>query len=187
MWCGPPPGGSGDNSKPSGAPAPGPADQLRRPCGVGDRDGMPNVFDDDWDAVSERPGFRHRHMRLGRRLGGRIPGASVDELPPGERAFPCHLHHADEELLEVLDGEVALRAPEGERIPRTGDAAPSPRGPEGAHQVVNPASGPARVLMVSTMVEPDVMEYPDTGRWMAGSAHRGRLRAPRGGPWPGRD
>lgn len=125
---------------------------------------MPNVFDDDWDAVSERPGFRHRRMRLGRRLGGRMLGASVYELPPGERAFPYHLHHANEELLVVLDGEVALRTPEGERTLRTGDAALFPRGPEGAHQVVNRAAGPARVLVVSTMVEPDVMEYPDSDK-----------------------
>ena len=37
-------------------------------------------------------------------------------------------------------------------------------GPEGAHKLVNASTRPARVLVVSTMVEPDIGEYPDSGK-----------------------
>ncbi|HEX5763200.1 MAG TPA: hypothetical protein VFY04_08785, partial [Solirubrobacterales bacterium] len=71
---------------------------------------MPNVFSDDWDVEQSEPGFSWKRMRLAGRLGGEKLGASVYELPPGERSFPYHLHHANEEMLVVLDGEVMSQA-----------------------------------------------------------------------------
>jgi uncharacterized cupin superfamily protein len=40
-------------------------------------------------------------------------------------------------------------------------------GPEGAHQVSNFSDEVARVLMVSTMNEVDVLKYPDAGKTAA--------------------
>lgn len=133
---------------------------------------MTNVFGDEWDAEQADPGFSWRRMRLGARLGGEKLGASVFELPPGQRSFPYHLHHANEELLLVLDGLVVLRRQEGEEELRRGDTALFPRGPNGAHQVLNRSDRPARFLMVSTMIEPEILEYPDSGKvgLMAGAA-----------------
>lgn len=37
------------------------------------------------------------------------------------------------------------------------------RGPEGAHQVINRSDADARILMMSTMVQPEIAEYPDSG------------------------
>ena len=42
-----------------------------------------------------------------------------------------------------------------------------PRGRRGAHRVKNPSPEPARVLVVSTMNFPDVVEHPDTGTWLS--------------------
>ena len=45
-----------------------------------------------------------------------------------------------------------------------GDVVPFPRGPEGGHQIRNDGDATARVLIVSTNADPDVAEYPDTGK-----------------------
>lgn len=123
---------------------------------------MPNVFADEWDVEQSEPGFGWKRMRLAERLGGEKLGASVYELPPGERAFPYHVHHANEELLIVLDGEVTVRREGGEEVLRPGDAALFPAGRDGAHQAINRSERPVRFLMVSTMIHPEVLEYPDS-------------------------
>jgi uncharacterized cupin superfamily protein len=123
-----------------------------------------NVFADDWDTEQSQPGYSWKRMRLGRRLGGELLGASVYELPPGQAAWPYHLHHANEELLLVLDGTPTLRTPQGERTLAPGDAALFLRGPDGAHQVINRSERSARILVVSTMIAPEIGEYPDSGK-----------------------
>ena len=123
-----------------------------------------NVFAEDWDAEQSRPGYTWKRMRLGRRLGGELLGASVYALPPGGALWPYHLHWANEEFLVVLEGSPTLRTPDGETRLAPGDAALFRRGPAGAHQVVNRSDGAARVILVSTMVSPEVGEYPDSGK-----------------------
>jgi uncharacterized cupin superfamily protein len=131
-----------------------------------------NVFGDEWDSEQSDPGFSWKRMRLGARLGAEKLGASLYELPPGERSFPYHLHHANEELLIVLDGEVRVRREGGEDALQRGDTALFPCGPSGAHQLVNRSDRPVRFLIVSTMIEPEILEYPDSDKvgLMAGAA-----------------
>jgi uncharacterized cupin superfamily protein len=124
---------------------------------------MENIYDDDWDLVQDHPGYQWSRLRLARRLGGRMLGASVYLLGPGQMSFPYHIHHANEEMLIVLEGLVSVRTPEGERQAGRGDALIFPRGPDGAHQVLNRSDQPARFIMISTMVEPEISEYPDSG------------------------
>jgi len=124
---------------------------------------MENVFADDFDQSQDEPGYRWERLRLGQRLGGENLGASVYVLPPGEKSFPYHLHHANEELLLVLEGEVIVRTPAGEDAATAGNALLFQTGPEGAHQIINRSSQPARFIMFSTMIEPEIAEYPDNG------------------------
>jgi uncharacterized cupin superfamily protein len=124
---------------------------------------MENVYSNDYDGSQDRPGFRWDRIRLGRRLGGEMLGASVYLLPQGEKSFPYHAHHANEELLLVLEGEVELRTPGSVEAMGRGDATLFRRGPEGAHQVTGLSKEPARFIMFSTMVEPEIAEYPDSG------------------------
>lgn len=125
---------------------------------------MENVYATDWDAEEDQPGFEWTRIRLGRRLGADKLGASIYVLGPGQRSFPYHFHHANEEMLIVLEGAVMVRTPEGEKEAVRGDAVSFPTGPVGAHQLINRSDEPARVLMLSTMIEPEIAEYPDSGK-----------------------
>lgn len=124
---------------------------------------MENVYDNEWDATQEHEGYRWSRMRLAKRLGGDRLGASVYLLGPGQKSFPYHFHHANEEMLLVLEGEVTVRTPEGEQHADRGDSLIFNRGEIGAHQVINHSDGDARILMLSTMIDPDIAEYPDSG------------------------
>lgn len=125
---------------------------------------MENIYSTDWDASEDRPGYEWDRLRLARRLGGEMLGASVYQIHPGQKSFPYHCHHANEEMLIVLDGSVTVRTPDGERTAIRGDAMLFNRGPSGAHQLINHTEEDARVLMLSTMVSPDITEYPDSGK-----------------------
>jgi hypothetical protein len=50
---------------------------------------------------------------------------------------------------------------------REGDVVAFPRGDEGLHQVSNRTDTPIRVLMVSTLIEPDLVHYPGRGKFGA--------------------
>ena len=121
-----------------------------------------NLFTEDWDDTRGEPGFGWKRRMVARRLGGTKLGASLYELAGGERLFPYHLHHGNEELLIVLEGTPTLRTPAGERELASGDVEVFPTGPDGAHQVANRSPDPVRLLMVSTMNSPEVVEYPDS-------------------------
>jgi uncharacterized cupin superfamily protein len=101
---------------------------------------------------------------LGRALGGELLGASLYELPPGQATWPYHWHWGNEELLIVVAGKPTLRTPDGERDLQAADVVLFRRGPEGAHAVSNRGHAPARVLIVSTMIHPEIGEYPDSGK-----------------------
>lgn len=64
----------------------------------------------------------------------------------------------------VLRGTPTVRMHDRDRTLREGDVVSSPRGPEGGHQIRNESEETARVLIVSTNANPDVSEYPDTGK-----------------------
>jgi uncharacterized cupin superfamily protein len=128
---------------------------------------MPNLFDPEFDADQERPGFSYRRARLGRQAGAEMLGASLFEIPPGEATFPYHVHTANEELLIVIEGRPSLRTPSGWRELELGEVVAFPLGDPGAHQIQNRSEAPARVLVVSTMIAPEVNLYPDSGKLMA--------------------
>ena len=106
-------------------------------------------------------------MRAAHRAGARELGATLYELDPGGACSPYHVHHGNEELLVVLDGEPALRTPDGTRRLRPGAVVAFRRGAAGGHRVSNPGPGSVRLLMVSTMNFPEVAEHPDVGTVMA--------------------
>jgi uncharacterized cupin superfamily protein len=91
-------------------------------------------------------------------------GASVWELRPGGSQFVYHFHRGSEELLVVLAGRPTVRMHDGDRALAEGDVVTFPRGPEGGHQIRNDSDATARVLIVSTNADPDVAEYPSSGK-----------------------
>jgi uncharacterized cupin superfamily protein len=113
-----------------------------------------------FDRSSERDGYRWRGARVGDTIGAEQIGASLFELGEGERSFPYHFHHGNEEWLLVVAGSPTVRTPAGERPLREGDVLCFPVGPAGAHQVI----GPGTVLILSEKRLPEVVEYPDSGK-----------------------
>ena len=106
---------------------------------------------------------------MGRQAGARELGASVFEIEPGASTFPLHAHHANEEILVVLGGRPTLRTIDGERQLEQGDLACFRTGRAGAHRIDNRTGEPARVLIVSTMIGPDVVEQIDSQKVYARS------------------
>lgn len=102
-------------------------------------------------------------------------GAGVDILAPGMRGCPYHLHHAQEEMFIILEGEGTLRVA-GELLPvKAGDMVFIPPGPDYPHQLINTSAAPLKYLSISTQERPEVCEYPDSGKF--GVFHRERFRA----------
>jgi uncharacterized cupin superfamily protein len=128
---------------------------------------MANVFDPEFDEPLERPGFVYRRARVGRQAGATKLGASLYEIPPGNASFPYHWHGANEELAIVVSGRPSVRTPEGWRELAEGEVLSFPTGEAGAHQFANRGDEPARILLVSTMIAPEVNGYPDSGKVLA--------------------
>ena len=150
-----------------------------------------NLHGDEWDRTEERDGWRSKDAWIGQRLGGELLGGSLYELEPGQRLFPYHVHHANEEWVVVVRGTPTLRTPDGEQELREGDVAVFRRGAEGAHQVANRSDAPVRVLMLSSKVNPEIVEYLDTGKVGTRDAKGERILLSRAGEavdyWDGED
>lgn len=112
----------------------------------------------------EGESMRVRRKQLGAAAGGSELGCSLYELPAGEESWPYHYHTANEEALFVLEGEGRIRLAGDSHELAAGDYVALPAAEEGGHRVVNDSSGPLRYLLVSTMHEPDVTVYPDSGK-----------------------
>jgi len=150
-----------------------------------------NLYGDDWDRSEDRPGWRSKDAWVGARIGAELIGGSLYELEPGDRLFPYHTHHANEEWVVVVRGRPTLRTPEGEHELAEGDVVAFPRGDAGLHQVRNGTEEPIRVLMLSTLIMPEVVEYADSGKIGARNAKGERILFARPGPrldyWDGEE
>ena len=126
------------------------------------------------------PLYDTRSARLSEGTAAKKLGASIDVLAPGKRSCPYHLHHAQEEMFIVLEGEGTLRVA-GEHVPiRAGDVIHVPPGPEYPHHILNTSDKPLKYLSISTQDEPEICEYPDSGKygaWAPGFGARQRREA----------
>jgi uncharacterized cupin superfamily protein len=124
-----------------------------------------NIADPQFAYDSDDPdGFRAGMLRMGPQLGAQRTGASIYELPPGQALCPYHYEYGEEEWALVLSGRPSLRTPAGTEQLAPHDMAFFPRGPEGAHQLLNESDEPARVLMWSEVVTPAITVYPDSDK-----------------------
>ena len=150
-----------------------------------------NLYSDDWDETRDRDGWRIKEAFVGHHIGGALIGASMAEVEPGNKLWPYHTHHSNEEWAIVLRGEPTLRTPQGEQALKEGDVACFPRGKDGAHQIINGTDAPIRVLMLSSMTQPDIIEYLDTGKVLADGAAGETIMFSRPGPrveyWEGEE
>jgi uncharacterized cupin superfamily protein len=105
--------------------------------------------------------------RLGTGTAASKLGASIDTVAPGKRSCPYHFHYAQEEMFIVLEGNGTLRV-DGEMLPITaGDVIFIPPGPAYPHQIINTSDAPLKYLSISTRETPELVEYPDSGKYSA--------------------
>jgi uncharacterized cupin superfamily protein len=126
----------------------------------------PNVFNEDnlnWVEQSHDEKFALRRKLLSTATGGVKLGCSLYEIPPGKKAWPYHYHTANEEAIYILEGKGTLRIGDKEIQISKGDYITCPAGKEG-HQVINSSDKELRYLCFSTMIEPDVIVYPDSNK-----------------------
>ncbi len=121
-------------------------------------------------AGAERKTFGHGEKfkasvaPIARALGAKKIGCTLVELDPGKRAWPYHLHYADEEMFVNLEGDGSIRY-DGETYPvRQGDVIFTPTGPGTAHQIINSSDAPLRYLALSSQSDAEVAVYPDSGK-----------------------
>jgi uncharacterized cupin superfamily protein len=150
-----------------------------------------NLYNGELGNSSDREGWRFKATPVGKHIGGELIGAGCYEVEPGNKLWPYHTHHANEEWLVVVRGQPTLRTPEGERQLDEGDVVCFPRGKAGAHQVRNGTDSPVRILMLSTLIAPDISEFLDTGKVGARSVAGVLIMFGRPGPeldyWEGED
>ncbi len=123
-----------------------------------------NETDIEWTDRAEGE-TRFRRKQLGEAVDGDMLGCSLYELPAGHKSWPYHYHTANEEALYVLSGSGTLRLAGDTHDIAAGDYAVFPADESGGHRVVNDADDPLRYLAISTMNEPDVTVYPDSGKF----------------------
>ena len=105
--------------------------------------------------------------RLGTGTAASKLGISVDTVAPGMRSCPYHFHYAQEEAFAILEGEGMLRVA-GEMLAlKAGDVIFIPPGPDYPHQIINTSAAPLKYLSISTKESPEVVEYPDSGKYLA--------------------
>jgi len=106
--------------------------------------------------------FGGERQRVGSAIGAKKLGYSFFSVPPGKTAFPFHLHHANEEMIYVLEGEGTLRFGTEESSVSGGTFIAFPPGADHPQQLINTSDRDLKYLCVSTMEYPDITEYPDS-------------------------
>jgi uncharacterized cupin superfamily protein len=103
--------------------------------------------------------------RLTDRLGLKKLGCNITAVAAGRAAYPFHSHRGNDELFFVLAGSGELRLGSQRHAVKEGDLIGCPAGDAStAHQLVNTGSTELRYIAISTRIEPEVCEYPDSGK-----------------------
>ena len=109
--------------------------------------------------------FEAKLGQIGARIGARDLGYNLTILPPGKAAFPIHSHRVNEEMFFIVEGEGEMRYGSDRHPVRQGDVIACPTGgAETAHQIINTMKE-GEFLAVSTTKEPEICEYPDSGKY----------------------
>lgn len=126
----------------------------------------------DWEEDSHGQRFSYRRKALATAANAENLGCSLYVVPPGKRPFPYHYHTANEEAIFVLSGSGSLRTREETLEITAGDYVALPVGESGVRQVINTSDDLLRYLCISTMIHPEIIRYPDSGKigLFAGSA-----------------
>ena len=144
------------------------------PAGVRmtDTPSIVNETEVEWEDELQGESFAYRRKALASAANGEKLGCSLYEVPPGKRPFPYHYHTANEEAIFVLSGNGTLKTQGETREITVGDYVVLPVGEPGARQIINATDEPLQYLCLSTMISPEIVGYPNSGKFglFAGSA-----------------
>jgi uncharacterized cupin superfamily protein len=129
-----------------------------------------NIKDVPLRELSHGDGFAARLGRIGPLIGAKKLGCQLHIVAGGKKAFPRHAHHANEEMFYIVSGTGTYRVGEERLEIRAGDVVAAPPG-DGttAHQIINTSNKDLHYLAFSTRHDPDVVEYPDSGKFAVAS------------------
>ena len=126
--------------------------------------------------------FHVERASLTERLGLTTLGINVTRVAPGKTAYPFHSHRCNDELFFILSGVGELRLGDVRHAVKAGDVIGCPiGGAETAHQLINTGTIPLHYLSMSSNLDPEVCEYPDSqklGVWAGGLAYITRSNSP---------
>jgi len=124
-----------------------------------------NIDEVAFERVEHGERFEASDGPIGPEVGAKKLGYSYMVVQPGKRAYPFHCHHVNEEMFFVIAGRGKVRIGEAEYPIRAGDVIAAPAGgKETAHQIINTSNEELRYLSVSTMIDAEVVEYPDSSK-----------------------
>ncbi len=134
-----------------------------------------NINDTEFmDFGSPNEKFKAKLGRIGPVIGAEKLGVMLTIVEPGKCAFPFHAHHAIEELFYVIEGQGEYRFGDETYPIKAGDLIAAPTGgPECAHQIKNSSDMALKYLAISTMDKMDVVEYPDSDKFLIFSSEDG--------------
>jgi uncharacterized cupin superfamily protein len=134
-----------------------------------------NLADLELDRWAKGERYASADVSFGGRLGLGKLGISYSEVPPGKSGCPFHNHSGEDEAFLILEGEGTYRYGDARHAVRAGDVLGAPAGGrETAHQLVNTGTAPLRYVGVSANVDAEIVEYPDSGKFLAVSRGAGR-------------
>jgi uncharacterized cupin superfamily protein len=117
--------------------------------------------------------FEARMGEIATHVGAQKLGYNLTAVPPGKRAFPLHNHRVNEEMFFFLEGSGEVRIGSASYPVRKGDVlACPPGGPETAHQIINTGETELKYLAVSTLIYPEICDYPDSGKFLIAEQQR---------------
>ena len=110
----------------------------------------------------DEPCRTRQRWKLGDAAGLTQFGVNLLRLEPGAWSSQRHWHSAEDEFVQVLEGEVTLVDDDGETLLRAGDSAGFMAGDPNGHHLVNRSSSHALVLEVGSRApDRDGVVYPD--------------------------
>jgi len=133
-----------------------------------------NLDDVAFDDIEENGIYTSSRGPVSDLIGARKLGYNLTLLPPGKVQCPFHNHHGEEEMFLILEGEGELRFGDNRFPIRKHDViACPPGGPEVAHQIINTGTTTMRYLALSSLVDVEACEYPDSQKVLVVAGPRG--------------
>jgi uncharacterized cupin superfamily protein len=109
-------------------------------------------------------GFQKSEIASPYRSGEGKLSVNFYTLQPGKSNYPYHQHTGNEEVFYIISGTAALKTPKGDIEVSEGDVIVMPPNDNGAHMLTNNSNEPLNYLDVHTVVSPEVVIYPNTGK-----------------------